>query len=63
MGWEGWAPPMFFDRDKIIIPVVWRFSFIVFFQNFVSERHGMEEFRLHTVTCFSGDNGFKTAYV
>ena len=23
----------------------------------------MEEFRLHTVTCFSGDNGFKTAYM
>ena len=32
MGWEGWAPPMFFDRGKIIIPVAWRFSFIVFFR-------------------------------
>ena len=45
---------MFLDRGKIITPVILRFCPLVFFQNFVFERHGIEEFRLHELHVFQG---------
>ena len=58
------GPTNVFNRDKIITPVVLCFSFsYVFFQNFVFERNGIEEFRLYELHPFQGIVVLKTAHV
>ena len=48
------GPTNVFDKDKIITLVVLSEFFIGFFQNFVFERRGIEEFRLCDLHVFQG---------
>ena len=54
-GVGGMGPTNVFNRGKIITPVVLCFSLSkVFFQNFVFERNGIEEFWLYELHAFQG---------
>ena len=53
MGWEGWARPMFLTETKNH-PCPLEFFSIGFFQNFVFERRGLEEFRPFELHVFRG---------